>query len=105
MFRGYSMEEGRVTALPQAVEGRLVSAVLGRELWVVAGWLRLIDPLTGAPYPLPAEEHARAEAAQLRAEEERARANAEMAARMAAEAEVARLRAELARLRPEMPPQ
>jgi len=61
----------------------LLSAALGLRLVVRDGWLRLLNPVTGALLPTLAE----AEAA----------LDQERAARLAAEGEIARLRAELAR--------
>ena len=76
------MQEGEYQRLLPGGEGELVSQVLGVELRVEAGRLRVIDP---ARLLTPAE----AQAAR----------RAEAAARRAAEAELERLRAELARLR------
>ena len=72
------MQEGEYQRLLPGGEGELVSQVLGVELWVEAGRLRVIDPATGERLLTPAEAQA---------------------ARRAAEAELERLRAELARLR------
>ncbi len=72
------MQEGEYQRLLPGGEGELVSQVLGVELRVEAGRLRVIDPATGERLLTPAEAQA---------------------ARRAAEAELERLRAELARLR------
>jgi len=79
------LQEGEYQRLLPGGEGELVSQVLGVELRVEAGRLRVIDPATGERLLTPAE----AQAAR----------RAEAAARRAAEAELERLRAELARLR------
>ena len=81
-LQGYRLQEGEYQRLLPGGEGELVSQVLGVELRVEAGRLRVIDP---ARLLTPAE----AQAAR----------RAEAAARRAAEAELERLRAELARLR------
>jgi len=72
------LQEGEYQRLLPGGEGELVSQVLGVELRVEAGRLRVIDPATGERLLTPAEAQA---------------------ARRAAEAELERLRAELARLR------
>ena len=84
-LQGYRLQEGEYQRLLPGGEGELVSQVLGVELRVEAGRLRVIDPATGERLLTPAE----AQAAR----------RAEAAARRAAEAELERLRAELARLR------
>jgi Uma2 family endonuclease len=116
-FRGYQIRDGRAELLSNPTGTSIVSPLLGLELRVVDGRLRVIDPARDVPYPLPAEERAarqqaqaeareaQAEAreAQARAGEALARAEAEAAARAAVEDEVARLRAEIARLREGLP--
>ena len=77
-LQGYRLQEGEYQRLLPGGEGELVSQVLGVELRVEAGRLRVIDPATGERLLTPAEAQA---------------------ARRAAEAELERLRAELARLR------
>jgi hypothetical protein len=69
-----------------------VSPLLGVELRVVRGWLRVINPATGKPYPSPREQQAHLRAAERRAWREaqarkaaEARAEAEARARRAAE--------------------
>jgi len=84
-LQGYRLQEGEYQRLPSGGEGELVSQVLGVELRVEAGRLRVVDLATGERLLTPAE----AQTAQ----------RAEAAARQAAEAELERLRAELARLR------
>jgi hypothetical protein len=113
--------------LPPPVNDAYYSPLLGTELRVIGQWLRVIDPATGEPFPLPeevkearrlaeqewqrevmarqaAEEREREQAAARQAAEERERQEA--AARQVAEEHAARLeaqnaadRAELARLR------
>ena len=91
----------------------LTSEVLGLELRVEEGWLRLYERKTGRRLPTPAEVAEVRRQAEARAEQEaearrqaEARAKQEAEARrqaearaQAAEEELARLRAELARLR------
>ncbi|MEA3346159.1 MAG: Uma2 family endonuclease [Chloroflexota bacterium] len=72
-------------------ERPLLSQVLGLELRVEEGRLRLYDRPTGRRLPTPAEEAEARRAAEARAAQE-------AEARRAAEAEVARLREELSRL-------
>jgi len=84
-LQGYQLQEGEYQRLPPGGEGELVSQVLGLELRVETGRLRVVDSTTGEHLLTPAEAHA-------------AR-RAEATARQTAEAELERLRAELARLR------
>jgi hypothetical protein len=64
----------------------IVSPLLGLELRVVGGWLRVINPATGKPYLSPHEQQAQLRAAERRAwREAQARKNVETA-RQAAEA-------------------
>jgi Uma2 family endonuclease len=86
-LQGYELQQGEYQRMPAAVEGRLASQVLGLELRLEAGQLRVVNPSTGERLLTPAE----AQAAW----------RAEATARHAAEAELERLRAELARLRGE----
>jgi Uma2 family endonuclease len=81
-LQGYRLVNGEYKPL----KGRtLTSQVLGMELRVEDGWLRLYDLETGSRLLTPAEEAEARQAAEARA--------------AAAEAEVARLQAELVRLR------
>ena len=91
-LQGYRLHEGEYQRLPPAGEEGLTSQVLGLELRVEAGRLRVVDPTTGERLLTPAELQAarRAEATARRAAEVRA---------AEAEAELESLRAELARLR------
>jgi Uma2 family endonuclease len=82
----------------------LASPALGLRLVVRDGWLRLLNPTTGALLPTLAEAEAALLATEAAREQERAARLAaevahaqEHAARLDAEAEIARLRAELAR--------
>jgi Uma2 family endonuclease len=90
--QGYQLQEGEYQRLQPGGEGELASQVLGVELRVEAGRLRVVDPTTGERLLTPAEAQAarRAEATARRAAEARA---------AQAEAELEQLRAELARLR------
>jgi Uma2 family endonuclease len=109
-LRGFRLEGNEYVPMMGA---RLHSEVLGLDLVVERGRLRLYDPKTGK-YLLTheeseaarraAEEKAAQEEAARRAAEEKAasaeaKAEQEYAARQAAEAELARLREELAKLR------
>ncbi len=85
---GYRLEEKGY----RLMEDRpLLSQVLGLELRVEEGRLRLYNQATGRRLPTPAEEAEARRTAEAHAAEE-------AKARRAAEAEVARLRAELSRL-------
>jgi Uma2 family endonuclease len=86
--------------LPAKVEnGRVLSEVLGLELFDTGETLRLVDLKTGEILPTEAEEIAAREAAEaLALKETKARRQAEARA-AAAEAEMEKLRAELARLK------
>lgn len=91
-LQGYQLLEGEYQRLQAESEGRQVSTVLGVELRLEAGRLRLLDPTTGERLLTPAEAQAahRAEVVARQAAEARADQ---------AEAEMTRLRAELERLR------
>jgi Uma2 family endonuclease len=96
-FRGYQLRQRRVALLPNPTGSSIVSPLLGLELRVVDGWLRVIDPGHDAPYPLLAETLAQMRSALQRAGEERAarlaaeeRAAREAQARQAAEERAAR---------------
>jgi len=98
-LQGYRLHEGEYQRLLPAGEEGLTSQVLGLELRVEAGHLRVVDPATGERLLTPAELHA---ARRAKATARRAEATARQAAEVraaAAEAELERLRAELARLR------
>jgi Uma2 family endonuclease len=91
-LQGYRLHEGEYQRLLSAGEEGLTSQVLGLDLRVEAGRLRVVDPATGEHLLTPAELQAarRTEATARRAAEVRA---------AEAEAELERLRAELVRLR------
>ena len=83
-FRGYRAAGGALLPVPNPTGRSIRSEVLGLELRVVGGWLRVIDPASGEPYPTPDETRAlqrQAERAQRRAE--RAQRQAERAQRQA----------------------
>jgi len=84
-IQGYQLQEGEYQRLPSGGEGELTSQVLGVELRVEAGRLRVVDPTTGERLLTPAEAQAARRAAEARAAQ--------------AEVELEQLRAELARLR------
>ena len=80
-LRAYRYEGGRPVALPVA-DGRVVSPLLGAELRVVGMYLRVVDPRTGEPMLMSAEERqARIKAEMEAAAERRARRGAEAQAR------------------------
>ena len=110
-LRAYRRAGGRLAEQPLAAGPDLAvySPALGTQLRVVGRWLRLIDPATGEPVPVPEEDHEGRLAAEERArrEEERARREeaarrAEEEARRAAEERERRLLRELAALRAEL---
>ena len=73
-LQGYQLQQGEYQRMPPAGEGRIASQVLGLELRLEAGRLRVVNPATGERLLTPAEVQA---------------------ARRAAEAELERLRAEV----------
>jgi Uma2 family endonuclease len=129
-FRAFRLIEGDLVELPAPVRGSYYSPLLGTELRVIGQWLRVMDPATGQPFPLPeevkaalqreiaarqaaekerereaiarqaAEERERQEAIARQAAEERERQEA--AARQAAEARAARMEAQNAADRAEL---
>ncbi|MCI0699411.1 Uma2 family endonuclease [candidate division KSB1 bacterium] len=122
MLRGFRLEGGEY--VPMVGTTRLSSEVLGLELRVEQGELRLYDIETGERLRTPEEAEAerraekaarlaaeekaaqeKAKAAQAKAQAAQAEAKAaqELAARQAAEADLARLREELAALRGKQP--
>ena len=101
-FRGYQAAGGVLLPVPNPSGASIRSGVLGLELRVVDGWLRVIDPASGKPYPTPDEVRdlqRKAERAQRQAE--RAQRQAERAQRQAEigqdQAERAQRQAELGR--------
>jgi hypothetical protein len=97
--QGFVLVGDRLEPLALVAEGRLVSGLLGAELRVVDGWLRVIDPHSGEPIPVPEELWARWQAAEAQAQQARARATREARARRAAEARARRAEDENAELR------
>jgi len=94
-FRGYRSAGGALVPVPNPSGASIRSGVLGLELRVVDGWLRVIDPANGEPYPTPDEVRdlqRKAERAQRQAE--RARRQAELGRN---QAERAQREAELGR--------
>lgn len=98
-LQGYRLQEGEYQRMQPAGSQGLLSQVLGLELQLEAGRLRLVHPVTHERLLTPAEAQAARRAAEERANREAAarRAAEERAVRM--EAELQRLQAELARLR------
>jgi Uma2 family endonuclease len=98
-LQGYRLHEGEYQRMPPAGEEGVSSPVLGLELRVEAGRLRVIDSATGEPLLTPAELQA-ARRAETTARQAEATARRAAEVRVAeVEAELERLRAELARLR------
>ena len=105
-LQGYRLEDGEYQRMPSASPDQLVSQVLGLEIRLEAGDLRLYNATTGERLLTHEEIHeahqsaqaramqaaARAIEAETRATEAEARAMQEAAARQAAEAELQRLR-------------
>lgn len=84
-LQGYRLQEGEYQRLLPGGAGEITSQMLGMELRLEGGRLRVVNPVTGERLLTPAEAQAARRAAESRASQ--------------AEAELARLRAELARLR------
>jgi len=91
-FRGYRAAGGVLLPVPNPSGVSIRSGVLGLELRVLDGWLRVIDPTSGKPYPTPDEARA------LQRQAERAQRQAERAQR---QAERAQRQAELGQLQAE----
>jgi hypothetical protein len=64
-LQGYQLQQGEYQRMPPAAEGSVASQVLGLELQLEAGHLRVVNPVTGERLLTPAEALAaqRAEAA------------------------------------------
>jgi len=90
-FRGYRAASGVLLPVPNPTGRSIHSEVLGLELRVVDGWLRVIDPASGEPYPTPDEvrdlqrkaERAQRQAERAQRQAERAQRQAERAQRQA----------------------
>jgi hypothetical protein len=107
-FRGFRLVDRELVELPPPSNDAYYGPLLGVELRVIEQWLRVNDPATGEPLPIPEEiEAARrlAEEQKRQAEEREREAEGqrqrEAAARQAAEASLRQALAELARLRGE----
>ena len=110
-LQGYRLQEGDYQRVQPASAGHLVSQVLGLEMRLEDGRLRLVDPTTGErlltheeaqearqiAQDRAAQAEDRAAQAEDRAAQAEDRAAQEVAARQEAEAELHRLRTELAR--------
>ena len=83
-FRGYRAAGGALLPVPNPSGLSIRSEVLGLEFRVVDGWLRVIDPASGSPYPTPDEARdLQRTAERARHKAERGRAAAEQAQRHA----------------------
>lgn len=91
-LQGYRLQEGEYSRMLPGHQGHLVSQILGLELRLEDGRLRLVDPATSERLLTPAE----AQVARRVAEE---RAAQEVTARRAAEERAAQAEAEVQRLR------
>jgi Uma2 family endonuclease len=91
-FRGYRLVDGELVELPPPVNDIYYSPLLGTELRVIEQWLRVIDPATGEPLPIPEEIEAARQAAEEQRQAAEARERATEAALRQALAELARLR-------------
>jgi Uma2 family endonuclease len=107
-FRGFRLVDGELVELPPLINNAYYSALLRVELRVIGQWLRVIDPTTGEPMPIPEEievarrlAEERERQAREREQEAEAERQREVAARQAAEAALRQALAELARLRGE----
>ena len=98
-LRAYHREGATFVEQPLLPGLAVYSPALEAELRVIGQWLRLIDPATGQPVPIPEEDYqARLEAEALARQEARARLAAEQAlSRM--QQDMQAMLAELARLR------
>ena len=108
-LQGYRWQEGEYQRLPPVDHEGLASQVLGLELRLEDGRLRLVHPATDERLLTPAEAQAARRAAETRATQEAAgrqaaeeRATQEATARQAAEERAAQAEAELQRLRAEL---
>ena len=98
-FCGYRAAGGALLPMPNPSGLSIRSGVLGLEFRVVDGWLRVIDPASGSPYPTPDEVRGLERAAErARCKAERAQHDAERAQR---DAEQARGTAEMRALEEE----
>jgi Uma2 family endonuclease len=95
-LRAYHRRGASLVSQPLPPTASIYSAVLGAELRMVGEWLRIMDPATGNPVPVPEEDHV----ARLAAERALVAADAARAAAQH-EAEEARVRAEEARVQAE----
>ena len=100
-LQGYRLQEGEYQRLPPLAHEGLASQVLGLELRLEDGRLRVVHPATYERLLTPAEAHMARRAAEARATQEAAVRQAAEARAAQAEAELQRLRTELARLRNE----
>jgi len=97
-FLGYRLVKGRYSSIP-LVKGKRKSEVLGLELGVQKGQIRLFRPDTGEVLLTPLEQAEAKRQAEKRAWQAEEKLQYETEARQQAEEEAARLRAELEALR------
>jgi hypothetical protein len=101
-LRGYRLQEGEYQRLPPVGHEGFASQVLGLELRLEDGRLRVVHPATYERLLTPAAAQVARRAAEARTAQEAAARQVAAEERVAqAEAELQRLRTELARLRNE----
>jgi Uma2 family endonuclease len=102
-LQGYRLQGGDYERMCPEGDRGLISQVLGVDVRVEQGRLRVVDPATGDRLMTPAEAQEARRVAETRAVQEAAVRQEAEARAAQAEAELERLRAELARLREEIP--
>lgn len=100
-LQGYRLQEGEYQRLRPVAPETFTSEVLGLELRLEDGRLRVRHPVTGERLLTPAEAQVARRAAEARVSQEAAARQVAEARVAAAEAELQRMRAELERLRRE----
>ena len=98
-LQAFRLVEGAYIPMLPLHDGGYYSELLGTELRVIGRWLRVIDPATGKPIPIPAELDALVREEEQARQQAEARAEREAQARQEAEAALREALAELARLR------
>ncbi len=95
-LQAFRLVDGAYIPMLPLTNGGYYSELLGTELRVIGRWLRVIDPATGMPLPIPAELEMRARQEEQARQQAEARAEQEERAREQAEAhaEQAEARAE-----------
>jgi hypothetical protein len=102
-LQGYRLQGGDYERMCPEADRGLISQVLGVDVRVEQGRLRVVNPTTGDRLMTPAEAQEARRVAETRAAQEAAVRQEAEARAAQAEAELERLRAELVRLRKEIP--